>query len=121
MPKGEPLTEDGILAVLEGLVSGKITAERVNLSDTEQTGLRVIVRKTGAVTYHAHYEVDGRRPLTKIGAYPGMRLESARALVRTIRHFAERDVDPFGDLYESRIQELLTSGTTWQHTHQSGN
>lgn len=112
--KKSKTTEASIQATLEMLMSGELAIDQVTTSDSEQPGLRVLIRRNGTVTYHAQYEVGGERPYIKIGDFKNMRLSTAREVVKTIRTLAEHGINPFDRLHEQRVQELIAKGPAWR-------
>lgn len=96
------------------LKDGRTPLDRLTVSDDMQQGLRAIVRNTGLVSFHAHYDVDGSRPYIKIGDYPDMTVEQARAITKTIRALADMGIDVQAGLHERLIRELKEKGTKWR-------
>lgn len=96
------------------LKSKKIPLDRISVSDDVQPGLRVIVRDTGAISFHVQYEVDGARPYLKIGEHPGMSIKDARYVAKTCRALAERGIDVQKGLHERLVSELLEKGEKWR-------
>ena len=45
----------GFERLVEDMQSGRTPVHRLHLTDTEGNGLRVIIRRTGVITYHCHY------------------------------------------------------------------
>ncbi len=87
---------------------------RVTVSDNVQPGLRAIIRDTGGVSFHAHYEIDGTRPYLKIGGLPGTSIAEARELTKTILALAAKGIDPQAGLHDRLIRELTAKGAAWR-------
>jgi len=111
------ISETTIRDVVTQLTSGKLPLNQMTMSDSEQPGLRILVRSSGGVTFHVQYSVAGtdkRRPYIKIGDFETMRLSTARELTKTIRGLADNGIDPFDRLQEQRVDELIKHGTKWR-------
>jgi hypothetical protein len=98
----------------DDMKSGRIPLDRMTVSDTVQAGLRIIVRKTGGISFHAHYEVNDSRPMLKIGEHPGTTLEKARNLTKIIRDLANKGIDPQEGLHDRLLRELEIKGASWR-------
>lgn len=101
-------------ALVEDLENGRVPLDRVTVSDDIVPGLRAIIRKTGNVSYHVSYTVDGARPYLKIGDHPAMSLERARNVARTVLALADKGIDPQAGLHERLIRELEAQGAKWK-------
>jgi Arm DNA-binding domain len=86
----------------------------VTMTDPETTGLMVMIRNTGSISFHAHYHCKGRRPLLKLGNHPEMTIAQARELTKTVIALGEKGIDPTEGLHERLIRELLVKGTRWR-------
>jgi hypothetical protein len=101
----------------DDMKSGRLPLPRVTIGDPETKGLSALIRSSGLISFHVQYEIydeEGSRPKPKIGNYPEMSVKQARALANTIHALAERDIDPFKNIMESRIEELLKQGANWR-------
>jgi hypothetical protein len=114
VPAARELTDEKIKIYIDDLVKQRIPLDRINLSDDQVPGLRVIVRNTGAASFHAQYYADGNRPMVKVGEFPAMKLETARRVARTVNALVEIGIDPFKELLEQRVQDLLDKGVKWR-------
>lgn len=92
------------------------TAGRLYLPDPVQTGLRIYIYKSGSISYHAKYKVDGSdaQPLLKIGEHPDMSLDDARYVTRTIQSLGRRGIDVQAGLHARLVRELLAKGEGWR-------
>jgi Arm DNA-binding domain len=86
----------------------------LTMTDPAQVGLQVMIRNTGLISYHAHYHVNGRRPLLKLGHHPDMTIDQARELTKTVIALGGKGIDPTEGLHERLIRELLAKGTRWR-------
>jgi hypothetical protein len=123
IPKADSLfTEDMLLRTAKDLKSGRWPSERVRFADDVQPGLRAVINQSGLVTYHAQYEVDGkkeRRGYMKIGdANPDsddyISLTKARARVKTIKALADKGIDVQDGLHKRLLKELDQQGADWE-------
>jgi hypothetical protein len=96
------------------MLSDKNTLNSVTITDDVQDGLRAIVRKTGLVSFHAHYAFNGQRPFLLIGHYPETTIEQARELTKTVRALADMGIDVTEGLHARLIRELKRDGTRWR-------
>jgi len=87
--------------------------DKVTFTDDVQPGLRAVVRPTGTVTLHAHYDFGGSRPMIKVGEVPGTSIAEARELTKTIRALAAKGIDVQAGLHERLLRELKAQGTKW--------
>jgi hypothetical protein len=106
-------TEKMLTSMSDALKSGRMKVAKLTFTDDVQAGLRAVVRPTGTVTLHAHYDFEGSRPMIKVGEIPGTTIEEARALTKTIRALAEKGIDVQSGLHERLLRELKTQGTRW--------
>lgn len=103
---------DGLSAEMQ---ARRIRAPRLVVSDNVVTGLRAIIRQSGAVSLHAHYKSpDGSRPMVLLGAYPEMSIAQARDLVRTINALVAKGLDPLEGMRRRVMAELLEKGSDWR-------
>jgi Arm DNA-binding domain len=107
-------TEKMLISMSDALKSGRMKVDKVTFTDDVQPGLRAIVRPTGTVTLHAHYDFDGSRPMIKVGEIPGTTIDEARELTKTIRALAENGIDVQSGLHERLLRELKAQGTKWR-------
>lgn len=70
--------------------------ERVDLYDHEVPGLQLRISVAGAVAWFLRYRIDGRRRFTRLGAWPAMKPEQARARAREIALVVAQGLDPEG-------------------------
>lgn len=101
-------------ALADDLKSKRIPLDRVTVSDDMQTGLRVIIRNTGLVSFHVQYDIDGSRPYLKLGDHPDMTVPEARSLAATVRTLADHGIDPQAGLHERLVRELKEKGARWR-------
>jgi hypothetical protein len=106
-------TEKMLTSMSDALKSGRMKVAKLTFTDDVQPGLRAIVRPTGTVTLHAHYDFEGSRPMVKVGEIPGTTIEEARALTKTIRALAAKGVDVQAGLHERLLRELKAQGVRW--------
>jgi Arm DNA-binding domain len=107
-------TEKMLTNMSDALKSGRMKVDKLTFTDDVQPGLRAIVRPTGTVTLHAHYDFEGSRPMIKVGEIPGTTVDEARSLTKTIRALAERGIDVQSGLHERLLRELKAHGTKWR-------
>jgi hypothetical protein len=98
----------------DALKSGRMKVDKVTFTDDMQPGLRAIVRNTGTVTFHAHYDFKGSRPMLKVGDLGETTVEEARELTKTIRALAAKSIDVQFGLHERLLRELRAQGTKWR-------
>ncbi|NVO13843.1 MAG: DUF4102 domain-containing protein [Rhodoplanes sp.] len=98
----------------DDLKSGHIPSKKYTLSDTVVTGLRVIIRNTGGISYHVQYTVGDDRPYLKLGDYPDMSVSEARNLARTVTGLAGMGIDVQDGLHERLVRELKAEGLKWR-------
>jgi Arm DNA-binding domain len=114
---------------VKDMQSGRFPLQRLHLSDTEGNGLRVIIRKTGLITYHCHYfappdppqsleldeeEAVGGRPLQKIGSYPSTSVATARHRAQVITTLAKNGIDFRWGLLPRVLREIDEKGVRWK-------
>jgi Arm DNA-binding domain len=119
----------GFERLVEDMQSGRNPVQRLHLTDTQGNGLRVIIRKTGMITYHCHYfapeppadmeyeeeEVGGgARPLLKIGSYPGTDVKTARHRAEVVSALARSGIDVRWGLQARLMKELDAKGLKWR-------
>jgi Arm DNA-binding domain len=119
----------GFERLVEDMQSGRNPIQRLHLSDTEGNGLRVIIRRTGVITYHCHYfappppddlelEEDevggGARPLMKIGTYPSTDVKTARHRAEVVTKLAQSGIDVRWGLHARLMKELDSKGLKWR-------
>jgi hypothetical protein len=112
-PKSE-FTEGMLQSMSDALKSGRMKVDKVTFTDDVQPGLRAVVRQTGTVTFHAHYDFNGSRPMLKVGDLGETSIGEARALTKTIRALAEKGIDVQSGLHERLLRELKAQGTKWR-------
>jgi hypothetical protein len=110
-------TPDLLRKTLDDLQGGKLgKTDRVTFGDDEQPGLRAIVRKSGTVSFHVIYSVNGERPILLVGHWPDTGIDEARSLAKTIRALAAEGIDVTEGLHARLISELKRDGTAWRPT-----
>lgn len=107
-------TEKMLTSMSDALKTGRLGVAKLTFTDDVQPGLRAIIRPTGNVTLHAHYDFDGSRPMIKVGEIPGSTVEEARALTKVIRALAAKGIDVQSGMRERLLRELKTRGTKWR-------
>jgi hypothetical protein len=107
-------TAEMLQGIAEALKSGRMKVDKLTFTDDLQPGLRAIVRNTGTVTFHAHYDFDGSRPMLKVGDLGETTVEEARALTKTIRALADQGIDVQRGLHERLLRELKAQGAKWR-------
>ena len=114
--------------LVEDLQSGRNPVQRIVLTDTEGNGLRVIIRRTGVITYHCHYfapdapegvelddnETGGGRPLIKIGTYPGTPIKVVRERAKIVTDLAANGIDVRWGGHARLMRELDSRGVKWK-------
>jgi hypothetical protein len=102
-------------ALADDLKSGRIPLDRVVVSDDRTTGLRAIIRNTGAISFHVQYlSEDGSRPYILMGHYPDTTVDRARERARTIHTLAAKGIDPTAGLHARLLKELDRDGVRWK-------
>jgi hypothetical protein len=101
-------------ALARDLTTGRTPLTRVTVSDDMVTGLRAVIRNTGLVTFHVHYDFDDSRPYMKIGEHPGMKVDEARSIAKTVKALADKGIDVQAGLHERLIRELKEKGERWK-------
>jgi len=118
MPAARPARQEFTPAFLEKLASqlqrGTIPLPQITVTDTEQPGLRALIRASGVVAFHVSYTIGETRPYTKIGELGTMTIDEARKIARTVQTLAEQGIDPFAGLIEARVKELQRHGARWR-------
>ena len=112
-------TEENIQKMAKELGSGKLKLPRVQWSDDLVTGLRVMINKSGLITWHTAYTIGESRPLLKIGSFNKgdkefLTLEDARHLTKVIQTLARRGTDVQESLHRRLIAELKRDGVNWE-------
>jgi len=110
----QEFTPEFLEKVASQLQRGTIPLSQVTVTDSEQTGLRALIRSSGVIAFHCSYTIGKTRPYTKIGELGSMTIDEARKLCRTIQALAEQGIDPFAGLVEARVKELQSKGTRWR-------
>src|SRR5882762_9376710 len=101
--------------IAEDLTSGRIPLPRQTITDPLTTGLRAIIRDTGLVSFHAHLDVAGERPMLDLGEFPReITIEEARELTRTIRGLAGMGIDVRDGLHKRLLRELQEKKLKWR-------
>jgi len=96
------------------LTSGRTPLKQLTISDNVVSGLRALIRDTGAVSFHVAYKVGGSRPYLMIGTHPQMTVATARKLATTIQSLAAKGIDVQEGLHDRLIRELLEHGDKWR-------
>jgi hypothetical protein len=116
-----PFTEENMRLIATDLASGrlKVPNGRVQMSDDRVTGLRVMVNKSGLITWHAADTIGESRPLLKIGTFNKgdpefLTLAEARELTKTIQALARKGTDVQESLHRRLIRELKEKGANWR-------
>lgn len=86
----------------------------VSIGDDRQPGLRAIIRKSGAVTFHAMYYFGDSRPMITVGQFPETTIEEARHLTKVVRGLAEKGIDVQEGLHSRLLRELEEEGLDWR-------
>jgi hypothetical protein len=115
-------TPETLQALRNDVVTGRIPLAKVSISDDIQDGLRALIRKTGLITFHAHYTVGDERPYIKVGHYPmeddkkagQATIDDARQVTKTIRSLGDMGIDVQLGLHERLLRELRNKGTKWR-------
>lgn len=118
MPPARSTRSEFTPAFLEKIASqlqrGTIPLPQVTVTDSQQPGLRALIRASGVVAFHCSYTIGETRPYTKIGELGSMSIDEARKICRTVQALAEQGIDPFAGLVEARVKELQKRGTAWR-------
>ncbi|MBI1318346.1 MAG: DUF4102 domain-containing protein [Candidatus Hydrogenedens sp.] len=69
-------------------------SREMEYSDTEITGFRLLVGKTGRKTFYQRYVLDGRKGVARIGPFPSVSLKEARTRAHEVRAMVARGEDP---------------------------
>lgn len=105
-------------AMLADMKSGRIPLNKVTFADDMQPGLRVIIRPTGNISYHVHYEIRKKsgtdRGMLKIGEYPDTTIERARRRAKSVITLGRKGVDPAEGLHDRMIRELDRDEERWR-------
>jgi hypothetical protein len=107
-------TETMLQGMAAALRTGRLKVDKLAFSDDVQHGLRAIVRKTGTITLHAHYEIGDSRPMLKVGDIPGSTIAEARKLTKTIRALAAKGIDVQDAMLPRLLRELKEQGENWR-------
>lgn len=111
-------TEKLLAQMAKDVQSGAIPLSKkqqwINLGDDRQSGLRAIIRKSGAVTFHAMYNIGDSRPMITVGQFPETTIEEARHMTRVVRELADHGVDVQEGLHSRLLKELAAQGTAWR-------
>ena len=86
----------------------------ISIGDDRQPGLRAIIRKSGAVTFHCMYYFGASRPMVLVGQFPETSIEEARHLAQVVRGLAEKGIDVQEGLHERLLRELQEEGLNWR-------
>jgi hypothetical protein len=86
----------------------------ISVGDDRVPGLRAIIRKSGAVTFHQMYYIGDARPMMTIGQFPDTTIEEARHLANVVRTLARNGTDPQEGLYGRLLKELARDGASWR-------
>jgi len=105
---------DTFESVVEDIQSGRMPLKKVTIVDDVQVGLRAIIRESGVIAYHVHYEYKDSRPLLKIGEHPSMTINRARDLAQTIITLAKQGIDVQEGLHDRLMRELEKEKTNWR-------
>lgn len=113
------VTEKSLLKIADDIASGRTPVGRITVSDDFVVGLRVMILKSGAVSYHVSYHLNGERPFLYIGsAKKGdpdyLPLAEARETAKTIKALAEKGVDVQDGLLPRLMRELKRDGVRWR-------
>lgn len=118
---------DTIDKLAADLKAGRLgVRDKVIISDDRQTGLRAIVRASGNISFHVHYNMGDARPYMLVGHYPDAperkrnakaaqeAIDDARGIAETVRKLADMGIDPQDGLHERLLRELRSQGTDWR-------
>ena len=96
--------------------SGALPLDRIVLTDPHTSGLRVFIYKSGAISFHAHYQMrdTSERSMLVIGHYPEMTVADARKITETIHALSDAGVNPMDGLHKRLMRELLEKGAKWR-------
>jgi hypothetical protein len=113
------VTEKGLLKIAEDVVSGRTPVGRITVADDLVVGLRALILKSGAVSYHASYHLKGERPFLYLGsAKKGdvdyLPLAEAREITKTIKALGDKGVDVRDGLLPRLVRELKRDGIKWR-------
>ena len=105
--------------VARELKSGRLPLVRTQISDDMVTGLRMLINRSGLMSYHVSYYCGDARPYIKIGeanknSPDYLTLEDARELAKTIKGLAEKGIDVQEGLMQRLIRELKRDGMKWR-------
>jgi|KBSMisStaDraftv2_1062788.scaffolds.fasta_scaffold1897613_1 Arm DNA-binding domain len=92
----------------------KTSLPRAMISDPVEPGLRVMVRKSGSISFHVHYTVGTSRPMIDIGEAPEMTIDRARKIARSIIAIADKGIDPRDGLHKRLVAEIEKVGDKWK-------
>lgn len=83
-------------ALLEALPAHDVDSpsREMEYSDTEITGFRLLVGKTGRKTFYQRYVLEGRKGVARIGPFPSVSLKDARTRAHEVRSMVARGEDP---------------------------
>jgi hypothetical protein len=113
-------TEELLRGLARDLESQRTPVERMTVSDDRVIGLRAMVSKTGAISFHVSYHVGGKRPLMHIGdlnkdSPDYISINDAREVAETIKYLAsEYAIDPQEGMMRRVVKELKRDGTRWR-------
>lgn len=119
--KDEPskFTVENLFAMAKDLKSGRVTLDKLSVSDEMQVGLRAVIRKSGVISLHAAYTIGESRPLIRLGdldkrSEEYISIDDARALTKTIQYLADRGIDVQEGLHRRLVRELREQGNRWR-------
>ncbi len=112
-------TKETIEAFARDLKTQRIPLERQQISDDMVTGLRVMIHRSGAISFHVSYYVGEQRPFMRLGSFNEgdpdyLTIEEARELTKTIKALGERGIDVQAGLHRRLVHELMRDGTNWK-------
>lgn len=117
-PGPSKFTEKLLRDMAKDVKSGAIPLTKkkpwLNLGDDRAIGLRAIIRKSGAVTFHAMYQIEDSRPMITVGHFPDTTIEEARHLTKIVRGLAAKGIDVQSGLHQRLLQELERDGLNWR-------
>lgn len=86
----------------------------LSFGDDRVPGLRAIIRKSGAVTFHAMYNIGDSRPMILVGSFPETSIEEARHLANIVRGLARMGIDVQEAMHPRLLKELERDGMSWR-------
>lgn len=112
-------TDGALLRMSKDLHSGRNPKERDRFRDDVVVGLYATINRSGLITFHIDYEIEGDRHHLTLGALNEERddritIDEARKLANIVKILARGKINPQDGLHKRLIKELKRDGTAWK-------